>query len=412
MIRGWTSLLLVMIVLGTVGVGLPAYAAAQSRLPPCPADQMAQWDRCYGTYTAPNGDRYVGEYRDDKRNGQGTYTWPNGSKYVGEYRDGERNGQGTYTWPNGAKYVGEFRDDKKHGQGTLTYPNGDRYVGEFKDGERNGQGTLTAPNGDRYVGEYRDDKRNGQGTYTWPNGEKYVGEFRDGERNGQGTYTWPNGDRYVGEYRDDKRNGQGTSTFPNGAKYVGEYRDDKKHGEGTSTFPNGAKYVGEYRDDKRNGQGTLFSADGSTLQNGIFSADKFIQANNLPNPVIAAVRLVKEGGTFKVPVRINGVLELHFTVDSGAADVSIPADVVLTLIRTGTIQTDDFVGEQTYRLADGSTVKSKTFRIRQLQVGNRTVNNVLGSIADVDGSLLLGQSFLSRFKRVSFDYSQGVLVLE
>ena len=124
------------------------------------------------------------------------------------------------------------------------------------------------------------------------------------------------------------------------------------------------------------------------------------------------VRLIKEGGTFKVPVRINGVLELHFTVDSGASDVSVPADVALTLMRTGTLQPDDFIGEQTYRLADGSTVKSKTFRIRQLQVGNRTVSNVLGSISNLDGSLLLGQSFLSRFKRWSIDNSQGVLVLE
>ena len=99
-------------------------------------------------------------------------------------------------------------------------------------------------------------------------------------------------------------------------------------------------------------------------------------------------------------------------VDSGAADVSMPADVVLTLIRTGTLTENDFVGEQTYQLADGSKVKSKTFRIRQLKVGDRVVENVLGSVADVQGSLLLGQSFLSRFESVKFDYARGVLVLE
>ena len=93
-------------------------------------------------------------------------------------------------------------------------------------------------------------------------------------------------------------------------------------------------------------------------------------------------------------------------MDSGAADVSIPADVVGTLIRTGTLTETDFVGEQTYRLADGSRIKSKTFRIRQLKVGDRVMENVLGSVADVKGSLLLGQSFLSRFKKVSFDYGR------
>ena len=124
------------------------------------------------------------------------------------------------------------------------------------------------------------------------------------------------------------------------------------------------------------------------------------------------VQLVKEGGTFKVRVTINGARTLGFTVDSGASDVSIPEDVVTTLIRTGTISESDFLGEQTYRLADGSKVKSQTFRIRQLTVGNRTVNNVMGSVAGVKGSLLLGQSFLSRFSSVKFDYGRNVLVLE
>ena len=109
---------------------------------------------------------------------------------------------------------------------------------------------------------------------------------------------------------------------------------------------------------------------------------------------------------------INGALTLGFTVDSGASDVSIPEDVATTLIRTGTISESDFLGEQTYRLADGSKVKSQTFRIRQLTVGNRTVNNVMGSVAGVKGSLLLGQSFLSRFSSVKFDYGRNVLVLE
>jgi hypothetical protein len=43
------------------------------------------------------------------------------------------SGQGTYTYANGNKYVGEFRDDKRHGQGTLTSPDGSQHSGEWKD---------------------------------------------------------------------------------------------------------------------------------------------------------------------------------------------------------------------------------------------------------------------------------------
>jgi hypothetical protein len=76
-----------------------------------------------------------------------------------------------------------------------------------------------------------------------------------------------------------------------------------------------------------------------------------------------------------------------------AADVSIPADVVSTLMRTGTLQKSDFVGQKIYRLADGSTVPSATFLIRSLKVGNHLLENVTGSIATAEADLLLGQSF-------------------
>jgi hypothetical protein len=282
------------------------------------------------------------------------------------------------------------------------------------------------------------------GTFSFLNGDRYVGEWKDVKFHGQGTLTLASGETYVGEFRLGFYHGQGSYTHPDGTKYVGEFRNNQRSGQGTLTLRSGERYVGEFRDNQRNGYGSFFSAERRLLRNGIWRNDEFVQANNVPNsastaqgspprpppqnPVPVAqraptrpptqstsgtrVRLIREAGTFNVPVRINGVLELHFTVDSGAADVTIPADVVSTLVRTGTIIESDFVGEQTYRLADGSTIRSRTFRIRQLQVGDRTITNVLGSVANVNGSLLLGQSFLSRFQRVSFDYGQGVLVLE
>jgi len=63
-------------------------------------------------------------------------------------------------------------------------------------------------------------------------------------------------------------------------------------------------------------------------------------------------------------------------IDSGATDVAVPADVVLTLIRTGSIAKEDFLGEQQYQLADGSTVPSPVFTIRSLKVGDKVLESV------------------------------------
>ncbi len=117
-------------------------------------------------------------------------------------------------------------------------------------------------------------------------------------------------------------------------------------------------------------------------------------------------------GTYRVPVTINGVIPLPFMVDSGASDVVLPADVVMTLMRTGTLRQADFLGQQNYRLADGTIMPSQTFRLKSLQVGNRMIENVTASTTGSQGALLLGQSFLSRFGKVSFDYGKQVLILE
>ena len=121
---------------------------------------------------------------------------------------------------------------------------------------------------------------------------------------------------------------------------------------------------------------------------------------------------MRQGGTFVVPVLINKAITLNFVVDSGADDVTIPVDVVSTLLRTGTLQKTDFIGAETYTLADGSKVPSATFRIRSLTVNKIEIQNIKAGVTPAAaGDLLLGQSFLSRFKSWSIDNAKQALVL-
>ena len=145
-------------------------AQAQSNLPGCQGSNIAVWSNCVGSATFNDGNRYVGEFKDGKLNGQGTYTFTNGEKLVGEFKDNQLNGQGTFSHTNGTKYVGEFKDGKFNGQGTYTDTNG-RYVGEYKDNKRNGRGTFTIyANGNKYVGDFSDNVPEGLGTLYAPDG--------------------------------------------------------------------------------------------------------------------------------------------------------------------------------------------------------------------------------------------------
>jgi hypothetical protein len=102
---------------------------------------------------------YEGEWVDDKWHGKGTLNLKSGDKYVGDFKNDMRNGHGKYTWSEnnpdlGKDYIGDFRDNNYHGYGTLQFKNGDKYQGQFIDGNKHGFGVYYYANGDRYEGEY------------------------------------------------------------------------------------------------------------------------------------------------------------------------------------------------------------------------------------------------------------------
>jgi hypothetical protein len=109
--------------------------------------------------------------------------------------------------------------------------------------------------------------------------------------------------------------------------------------------------------------------------------------------------------------QINDAVTVKFIVDSGAANVTIPQDVVLTLFRGGSLARSDFIGTQTYVLADGSELPSPQFVIHSLKLGSHVVRNVVASVAPVEADPLLGQSFLSKLPAWTFDNSHGRLVV-
>ena len=158
----------------------------------------------YGSYTYPEGHKYVGRLENGKPNGEGIKTNTDGRKYVGSFKDGLIDGYGTYKGFDGYKYVGNFKDNYFNGYGTSEYTDGAKHVGEYVDGESNGYGTYTYPDGRKYVGNFKDNDFNGYGTMTWTDGTKYTGNFEYDLFNGYGTYTLPDGTVYKGTWKDGK----------------------------------------------------------------------------------------------------------------------------------------------------------------------------------------------------------------
>ena len=94
----------------------------------------------------------------------------------------------------------------------------------------------------------------------------------------------------------------------------------------------------------------------------------------------ATAQFQRMGGVFVLSAQLNGGTHVYFIVDSGAATVQIPEEAVEEMKRNGTLTEADFMGQHRFILADGRTMQQRVFRLRTLQIGDRTMENVLATM--------------------------------
>ena len=199
-----------------------------------------------GTFIWSNGDKYNGDWKNQKPHGLGTFKWVNGTKYIGDWEFGIQNGQGTVTWANGDKYIGGRKNGEADGQGTFIFANGITQSGEWKNGN-----LIETDSSGKAIGCVEGNCDNGKGTGVWEKGFKYVGEWKMQNMHGFGIGTWPNGDRYEGDWVNGQRTGQGKYFYSSGGGvYTGEWKNNNRHGEGTMIWNDGVKQVAIWEMDK------------------------------------------------------------------------------------------------------------------------------------------------------------------
>ena len=55
------------------------------------------------------------------------------------------DGNGEFIWPDGRKYIGEYKDDKKEGYGVFEWNDERKYKGMWKNGKQDGEGEFYNP---------------------------------------------------------------------------------------------------------------------------------------------------------------------------------------------------------------------------------------------------------------------------
>ena len=134
----------------------------------------------FGMYFYNDKTIFEGQWRNDKIGKYGVVRYANGCEFKGEWISEEKQ-LGVINYKNGDMYLGEIENEKKEGYGIMYYSNSNMYEGEWKKDLREGYGELYYSNGGYYKGFWRDDKRNGYGENTYNNKKFEVGQWVDNQ---------------------------------------------------------------------------------------------------------------------------------------------------------------------------------------------------------------------------------------
>ena len=107
--------------------------------------------------------RCVGQIVNGKKEGKGIY-------YLKE-------GKGIYYWNDGDRYEGDWKNDKEEGKGIYYFKSGNRYEGDWKNGKMEGKGIYYYKNGNREMGDWKDGKEIGKHVILNKNGEVKIENY-------------------------------------------------------------------------------------------------------------------------------------------------------------------------------------------------------------------------------------------
>ena len=124
------------------------------------------------------------------------------------------------------------------------------------------------------------------------------------------------------------------------------------------------------------------------------------------------VKMENNNGVKYVWIEING-LKLNFIFDTGASSICISSAEATVLYRQGTLQKEDILDIQYFKDATGKVSAGTRINLRTVKIGDRILQNIEATVIDNnEAPLLLGQSALEKFGKISIDNNNSVIIFE
>jgi len=107
---------------------------------------------------------------------------------------------------------------------------------------------------------------------------------------------------------------------------------------------------------------------------------------------------------------INGITET-FQFDKKETSLFISSATALQLLKTGMIDKNDFQGDATKIIGEGTIAEKAVFTIKEMRVGNKTVKNIEATInSKIKSSILFGETVLAKFGSYTIDEKESQII--
>jgi aspartyl protease family protein len=124
------------------------------------------------------------------------------------------------------------------------------------------------------------------------------------------------------------------------------------------------------------------------------------------------VKMQRSNGVYEIPTEINGV-PMYFIFDTGASLISISVTEANFLYKQGSLLHEDILGSASFIDANGDISEGTIVKLRSVKIGDRILRDVNASVVhNLSAPLLMGQSALEGFGRISIDYIRGEISFE
>lgn len=124
------------------------------------------------------------------------------------------------------------------------------------------------------------------------------------------------------------------------------------------------------------------------------------------------VKMNREGGVYFIPIEINDV-GMSIIFDTGASNISISDTEAIFLWKQGKITENDILGSYKFQDATGKISEGTRINLQKVKIGSRVIYDVEASVVhNLEAPLLLGQSALSKFGKLTIDYNRNEIIFE